>query len=51
MSGESLMATSRWLIVAGQQVNRNRGLLVNVTGVRLKVYGHSYRYRPRFKRL
>ena len=37
MSGESLMSTSRWLIVAGQQVNRDRGLLVNVAGLRLKV--------------
>ena len=36
-SGESLMARSRWLIVAGQQVNRNRGLLVNVAESRFKV--------------
>ena len=35
MRGESLMATSRRLIVAGQQVNRNRGLLVNVPLARL----------------
>ena len=32
-----LIATSRWLIVARQQVNRNRGLLVNVPLARLKV--------------
>lgn len=35
MNGERLMATSRRLIVAGQQVNRNRGLLVNVPLARL----------------
>ena len=32
-----LIATSRWLIVAGQQVNRNHRLLVNVAGSRLEV--------------
>ena len=32
-----LMATGRRLIIAGQQVNRNRGLLVNVPLARLKV--------------
>ena len=35
MSGERLMATGRRLIVAGQQVNRNWGLLVNVPLARL----------------
>ena len=35
VSGESLMATSRWLIVAGQQVNRNHRLLVKVPSARL----------------
>ena len=35
MRGERLIATGRWLIVAWQQINRNRGLLVNVPLARL----------------
>ena len=33
------MATSRWLIVAGQQVNCNQRLLVNAPAVRLIATG------------